>query len=78
MPLNSLTSWRHKRELLPHADRLLPLVAQRGALGISRGELGRLVDLHRDTLDELLDGFVRAGLLTLTVVNGVRVYRQAR
>lgn len=75
MPLHSFKSWRDRRTT-PLADTIMPLVAQRGDLGISRGEIGRLVDLQRDTLDNLLDGFVRAGLLTMTVVNGLRFYRR--
>ncbi len=76
MPLNSFASWRD-RKTTPLVDQILPLVADRGALGISRGELGRLVDLERDTLDALLDGFVRAGMLVLSNMNGVRIYRKA-
>jgi hypothetical protein len=75
MPLQSYTSWRD-RKTIPLADMILPLVAERGALGISRGDIGRLVDLERDTLDELLDGFVRAGMLVVSNVNGVRIYRR--
>lgn len=75
MPLRSFHSWRD-RNLVPVADTILPLVAQRGAQGISRGEIGRLVDLDRDVLDELLDGFVRAGMLVLSNMNCVRTYRR--
>jgi DNA-binding IclR family transcriptional regulator len=77
MPLRSLASWRRDRNQVPVADQILPIIAQRGAQGISRGELGRLVDLERDTLDALLDGFVRAGMLVLSNMNGVRIYRKA-
>lgn len=45
---------------------------------MSRGEIGRLIELERDLLDELLYGFVRAGLLVFSSVNGVRFYRQVR
>ncbi len=45
---------------------------------MSRGELGRAIELERDTLDSLLDGLVQFGLLTMADVNGVRFYRQAR
>ena len=74
--LRSLASWRRDRRTTPLADTILPLVARYGPHGITRGDIGRLVPLERDTLDNLLDGFVRAGLLTMTDVNGVRVYRR--
>jgi hypothetical protein len=77
MTLRSFKSWRD-RETIPLADRIMPIIAQRGAQGMSRGEIGRIVDLERDVLDQLLDGLVRFGLLIMTDMNGVRYYRQAR
>ena len=75
MPLRTFHTWRN-RETIPLADQIVPIIAQRGAQGMSRGEIGRLVPLERDTLDDLLDGFVRAGMLVVTDVNGVRAYRR--
>lgn len=76
--LRSLASWRRDRDQIPLADRIVPIIAQTGPRGMSRGELGRVIELERDTLDSLLDGLIRFGLLRMTVENGVRFYRQAR
>jgi len=76
--LRSLATWRRDRETIPLADQIVPLVAQAGPQGITRGEIGHAVGLDREVLDQLLDGLVRFGLLVVTDLNGVRVYRQAR
>ena len=42
---------------------------------MNRGQIGSVIELERDALDELLDGLVRFGLLRLAVEDGIRVYR---
>jgi hypothetical protein len=75
----SFTSWVRRQQrldgIMPQADKVVPLVAGAGSTGMTRRELGHAVRLDRDTLDELLAGLVRLGLLTLTWENGVPVFR---
>lgn len=68
-----------RREHVPVADLLVPLVAQAGQVGMTRGEIGKAVgdDLDRDALDDLLEGLVQFGLLTVTRENGLLVFRAA-
>lgn len=74
--ISSFISWeRRRRHLAPEAERILPLVAAAGMAGITRRQLGNAVDLSRETLDQLLAGFVGIGLLTLAWERGVTVYR---
>ena len=74
MPLPPFSSWIQKQQVKPpEADRLLPLIA--ASNGISRGELGAAIKLDRDVLDDLLNGLVRFGLLTVVDQDGLRVYR---
>ena len=76
MPLPAFSSWLKRREIKPpEADRLLPLIAQAGLRGMNRGQIGSVIGLERDVLDQLLDGLVRFGQLRIDVENGVRVYR---
>ncbi len=75
MALPPFSSWIQKQQIKPpEADRLVPLIAQAGAAGISRGEIGRAIALDRDVLDEFLDGLVRAELLRIVDRGGVRIY----
>ena len=55
---------RERREHVPAADRIVPMVAQAGPGGMSRGQIGGAIDLERDDLDRLLAGLVEFGLLT--------------
>ena len=74
--ISSFTSWeRRRRHLAPEAERILPLVAAAGTVGMNRIQLGNAVDLSRETLDQLLSGSVGIGLLTLALERGVPVYR---
>jgi putative heme iron utilization protein len=70
---------RERREHVPVADLLVPLVAKAGDAGITRGEIGKAVgsDLDRDALDALLAGLVEFGLLTMTRQKGLLVFRAA-
>lgn len=62
---------------MPAADKVVPLIAQAGHAGITRGEIGKAVgdDLDRDALDNLLAGLVEFGLLAVTRENGLLVFR---
>jgi hypothetical protein len=42
---------------------------------MTRGQLGGVIEMDREVLDQLLNGLVSSGLLTMPVVDGVRVYR---
>jgi len=76
MSLPPFETWVQKQQIkTPEADRILPLIAQAGPQGISRGEIGRAIKLDRAVLDSFLDGLVRVGLLRLVAVNGIRIYR---
>ena len=71
----SFRSWLRRRQsslndLMPAADKIVPLVARAGMTGVTRQQLGHALDLERDTLDELLAGLVRLGMLTVT--DGIR------
>ena len=68
---------RERREHVPVADLVVPLVAQAGQAGMTRGEVGKAVgdDLDRDALDDLLAGLVEFGLLTVAKENGLQVFR---
>jgi hypothetical protein len=75
-------SWLHQRdrrqrEHVPAADLVVPLVAQAGRHGLSRGEIGTAIggSLSRDALDDLLAGLVEFGLLSVERQNGVQVFR---
>lgn len=79
MSISPFRSWARRRqgrdELTPEADKVVPLVAQAGQRGMTRGEIGGVIDLDREALDALLAGLVRFGLLAVTWENGVQVFR---
>jgi hypothetical protein len=76
---HSFESWvRHRHgmdDVTPEADRVLPLVAAAGASGMNRRQLGNAIKLDRPVLDDLLDGLVRSGLMTVADENGFKVFR---
>ena len=59
----------------PEAERILPLVAAAGTVGVNRKQLGNAVYLDHETLHQLLASLVGIGLLTLAWERGVSVYR---
>lgn len=75
----SFSSYVQKRhsadDLFPEADKVVPLVAQAGARGMTRSEIGGVIDLEPEDLNALLDALVRSGLLTVTWHNETPVYR---
>ncbi|MGE3408656.1 MAG: hypothetical protein AB7I37_17690 [Pirellulales bacterium] len=78
MALPPFTTWVQKQQIkTPEADRILPLISQSAAKGISRGELGKAIKLDRQVLDDFLDGLVRVGVVRVDLVNGIRTYRAA-
>lgn len=60
---------------MPEADKIVPLVAQAGHVGMTRYEIGGVIDLERESLDRLLAGLTRFGMLKVSQENGVLVYR---
>ena len=71
----SFKSYAQKRHRAPEADRLLPIISASGRVGMNRGQIGSAVKLDRDILDELLDGLVQIGMLTISWEIGSPVYR---
>ena len=79
MDVHSFHSWlqqrdREQHDHIPAADKVVPLVAQAGQRGMSRSEIGKVIDLERDDLDRLLAGLVQFGLLRVTRLNGFQVF----
>ncbi len=73
---HSFESWLDRRHRgPPEAERIVPLVSASGMVGMNRKQLGNAIKLDRPVLDDLLDGMVQAGLLTVAWENGVPVFR---
>jgi hypothetical protein len=69
-------SWlRRRRNIIPVADRILPLLKGASTTGMSQKQIGSAVDLDRDTLDDLLGGLVNAGLVIFSWEPRGPVYR---
>lgn len=60
---------------MSQADKVLPLIAAAGASGMNRRQLGAAIELDVEILDQLLNGLVQFGVLTLSDDAGGRVYR---
>jgi len=71
----SFRIWEQTRRLQPQADTILPMIAAAGVYGMSRKQLGHALALDREVLDQLLDGLVSFGLLTVATGPGGPVYR---
>lgn len=70
----SFKTWeRRRRHLAPAADRVLPLIAS--TTGMTRMQIGNAIKLDREVLNQLLDGMVGMGFLTVAREGGVPVYR---
>ena len=55
--------WLHQRQrkqqdYVPEPDKVMPLIAQAGARGMTRSQVGKVIDLDRDTLSASLDGLL--------------------
>lgn len=76
---HSFTSWfRHRHgmnDVRPEAEKVVPMVAAAGLVGMNRKQLSHAIRLDRPVLDELLGGLVSAGLLSVAWGNGVPVFR---
>jgi hypothetical protein len=73
----SFLAWletRAHRSELPDVTRLSQLIAQAGAAGIRRPDLGKAITLDRDVLDDLLAAMVAAGQIGVAEVDGESVY----
>lgn len=78
MLLPSYSSWLQRRQFKPpEADRLVPIVSHAGPSGMTRGQIGSVIGLERNVLDQLLDGLVRFGLLVVSDEDGLQVFRAA-
>ena len=73
----SFESWvRHRHgDVMPEADRILPLLKAPGAMGMSRKQIGHAVEIDRDILDDLLASMVGASMLMLSRDAQGPVYR---
>ena len=85
MDIYSFHSWLHhrdreRRDHIPAADLIVPLVAQAGQAGMTRGEIGKAVgdSLDHDSVDDLLAGLVDFGLLSVAKEGGLQVFRYRR
>ena len=72
---HSFTAWFKHRDHTPQTDKIVPMIAQAGTRGMTRHQIGSIIKLNRDVLDDFLAGLVQAGLLTITNEGGLRVYR---
>lgn len=80
MTPQSFVAWAQRRDRerhdhVPEADKVVPLVAQAGAQGMARSDIGKGIDLDRDTLSALLDSLVRSGILTVRREGGIDIFR---
>ena len=68
---------RQQHDHVPVADKVVPLIAQAGHAGMTRGEIGKAIgdDVDRDALDDLLAGLVEFGLLKVEKQNGIQLFR---
>jgi hypothetical protein len=66
----NFSSWERRRRHGPEADRIVPLVAAAGQIGMNRKQLGAAIKLDGEILDQLLQSFVDAGLLVATREHG--------
>lgn len=60
---------------MPEADKIVPIIAAAGVVGMNRKQLGSAIDLERFILDGLLAGFVNSGILVVTDEGGTLIYR---
>ncbi len=61
---------------IPSHQMLMIALARAGARGLTRVELGGLLDLDGQVLEDLLAALVRAAEISVSQTNGQRVYRR--
>jgi hypothetical protein len=68
---------RERREHVPAADKVVPLIARAGQAGMVRADIGKAVGdgLDPHALDNLLASLVEFGLLTVRRETGLLVFR---
>lgn len=72
----SFKSWKKRRkQQAPEADRILPMIAAAGSVGMTRRQIGNAVELDQEVLEELLARMVEVGLLNVIWRDGLPVYR---
>ena len=79
MPHHSFADWLDQRpQEAPGTDRLATLIAQAGAAGVSLDRLRRLLNIHPETLADVLRGLVATGQVEMVSVGGRLRYRAAK
>ena len=63
-----------RQEHVPQADRVFPIIKSAGPVGLNRKQIGHAVDLHRDSLDDLLNGLIQIGWINGVWRDGDRVF----
>jgi hypothetical protein len=61
--------------IIPPPHSVVPLIARAGPQGITRQELGQVIDLDGPLLDRLLAAFAAIGQITVSLEGDQRVYR---
>jgi hypothetical protein len=77
MQRTSFLEWLTAREQVevPDETLVIHLISQAGAAGVTHHDLRHAVGLEPDTLDGLLAALEGIGQITVSLVNGRRVYR---
>jgi hypothetical protein len=65
---------RKRRDHVPTADFVMPVIAAAGRQGMTRSQIGNAIQLDRSILDDLLAALVELGLLTVSKQNGFQVF----
>ena len=76
----SFVPWRHKHHPrldshISQSDKIVPLLQQAGAAGMTRRQLAGAIDLPPSLVDGLLAALLDTGQIRIDVVGGIRTYR---
>jgi DNA-binding MarR family transcriptional regulator len=67
-------AWR-STTTVPSHQRLMQVLAAAGGAGLTRAEIGGLIDLDNGTLDDLLNALIRGGEVAMShTKDGRRIY----
>jgi hypothetical protein len=61
---------------IPSHQKLMLALARAGQRGLSRAEISGMVDLDGQVLEDLLAALVRAAEISVSTIDGQRVYRR--
>jgi hypothetical protein len=79
MDITSFFAFSRRRQtrddLTPESDKVVPLIAQAGQKGMTRAEIGGVIDLDREVLDSLLLSLLKFNILSLSTNHRGPVYR---